>query len=208
MAPSQLTDFQFPVDVLQYCVIHPEEIQEMELLHLFYLSKSSSANRAFSLINWINKREQKLIVGLAVAIDPRQYDLEEYRLASKRNHRKIRSSQTQEVIVQLPSPPVDTNIQQLTNKGTVEDESSQLSVVTNNNTSNNPAAFLLDLPYPSHFLLSLQLLNVSLPFLDETVASSIPEDPPTPQFELGQVIQNNQFTVNTGEPVIIHPPAG
>ena len=108
----------------------------------------------------------------AGSVDPAQHDLEEYRLAAKKYHRKIRASNKEEVVIGLaPSDDVENN----TTAG-----------------GNSSSSILLDLPYPSHFLYSLQLLNLSLPFLEES-AVVLPEDPPTPQFELSQVINNGQF---------------
>lgn len=115
-------------------------------------------------------------------VNKEQRDLEEYQLAARKHHRKIRSSQTEEVI-QLP-PTKDAN--PLPTEGL---SGSTLAPPTPAKLNNS---FLLDLPYPSHFIHSLQLLNVSLPFLDQSTLV-LPEDPPTPQFDIKQVLNNQQF---------------
>lgn len=122
---------------------------------------------------------EALALGL-VAGELSHHDLEEYRTAAKKYHRKIRSSKKEELIL----PAVDAEDEANAKNGTeIEDLAGK----------NNATSFLLDLPYPSHFLYSLQLLNLSLPFLEQGPIPFLPEDPPTPQFELSQVLNNSQF---------------
>jgi hypothetical protein len=130
--------------------------------------------------------------GLAVAVAAgglvkvKDHDLNEYRLAPKRYHRKIRSSKEgielpfageQQPFVQQPDEHSTLH------PGTTADEPVN-SVAPN-------TSFLLELPYPSHFLVSLQMLNLSLPFIETGIA--VPEDPPTPEFDLNQVLKNRQY---------------
>ena len=106
------------------------------------------------------------------------HDLDEYRLAPKRYHRKIRAidaEDDEEHFHQPTEPPHYV-------PPSVEDP--VIPVAPN-------TSFLLDLPYPSHFLVSLQMLNLSLPFIDTGIR--VPEDPPTPEFDLNQVIKNRQY---------------
>ena len=129
--------------------------------------------------------------GLAVAVAAggliNDHDLNEYRLATKRYHRKIRSSKEGNEFVPFDGVQ-QTFVQQ-------PDELPIFQQNTSGDESVNSAApntsFLLDLPYPSHFLVSLQMLNLSLPFIESGIP--IPEDPPTPKFDLDQVIKNKQF---------------
>ena len=71
----------------------------------------------------------------------------------------------------------------------------QISLATVDQSEASPpdssnSSFIFDLPFPSHFLESLHLLNVSLPFLADVV---VPEDPPTPEFNIEQVLSKPEF---------------
>lgn len=114
------------------------------------------------------------------------HDVNEYRLATKRYHRKIRSSKDEGDFTSNAEQP--SFVQQpaellIFQSGPFSNDSVESAEP---NTS-----FLLELPYPSHFLVSLQMLNLSLPFIETGI--TVPEDPPTPKFDLSQVIKNEQF---------------
>ena len=51
-------------------------------------------------------------------------------------------------------------------------------------------SFVLDIPYPQHFFYSLNRLNLSLPFLTNV---TVPEDPPTPDFDIDDVINRPEY---------------
>lgn len=130
------------------------------------------------------KKIQGLVVAAVVDGLMNAHDLNEYRLAPKRYHRKIRSQtassflSSEESLVQQPNPSfVDTP--DFISLG-------QPIIPTTPNTS-----FLLDLPFPSHFLESLRMLNLSLPFIDTSIA--VPGDPPTPEFDVNDVIKNGLY---------------
>lgn len=114
------------------------------------------------------------------------HDVKEYRLATKRYHRKIRSSKEGE---EFPSNADQSPFVQQPVEPLILQPSPSVNDPIDSAAPNT--SFLLELPYPSHFLVSLQMLNLSLPFLETGVA--VPEDPPTPEFDLSKVIKNQQF---------------
>ena len=131
------------------------------------------------------------------------HHLHEYRLAPKLFHRKIRSSLTEESANVSSSTTESTTELDIQIQPQLSDSINHFEFPTKDESvlslpfsspvgsSENNTSFLLDLPYPSHFLFSLQLLNLSLPFLGDDI--SIPDDPPTPEFKLSEVINNQQF---------------
>ncbi|KAI9563830.1 hypothetical protein GHT06_011305 [Daphnia sinensis] len=131
-----------------------------------------------------------LCYSLAVAMVAGGYindhDVKEYRLATKRYHRKIRSSKEGE---EFPSAADQSSFVQQPVEPLILQSSPSANEPIDSAAPNT--SFLLELPYPSHFLVSLQMLNLSLPFLETGVA--VPEDPPTPEFDLSKVIKNPQF---------------
>ncbi|XP_057378602.1 uncharacterized protein LOC130700640 isoform X2 [Daphnia carinata] len=114
------------------------------------------------------------------------HEVKEYRLATKRYHRKIRSSKEGD---EFPSTVEESSFVQQPVEPLILQPSPSANEPIGSAAPNT--SFLLELPYPSHFLVSLQMLNLSLPFLDAGVA--VPEDPPTPEFDLSKVIKNQQF---------------
>lgn len=115
------------------------------------------------------------------------HDQLEYRLAPKRYHRKVRSK--------LPdfSPAAATKEKEdsLTSFTFPPLSNFTFDETLTSSSSGGNSSFLLDLPYPSHFIYSLQLLNLSLPFLGEGV--TVPEDPPIPQIDIQDVLNNTQY---------------
>ena len=114
----------------------------------------------------------------------KDHDLNEYRLASKRYHRKIRSSKEGESPFDGEKPPFVQH-EELPILHPDKSVDAPVNAVAPN------TSFLLDLPYPSHFLVSLQMLNLSLPFIETGIA--VPEDPPTPEFDLNKLLKNRQY---------------